>query len=59
MTRDQLDIWLTEYGAAWETRDEQRVVSLFTEDGVYCWSPSGTKSSEWSEIGASRAGGRR
>ena len=39
MTREQLDAWLSAYGAAWEARDGERAAALFAEDGVYCWGP--------------------
>lgn len=39
MTREELDAWLTAYGAAWEARDGERAAALFAEDGVYCWGP--------------------
>ena len=39
MTHDELDRWLSSYGAAWEARDGELAASLFAEDGVYCWGP--------------------
>jgi ketosteroid isomerase-like protein len=39
VTRDQLDNWLRDYGAAWEARDGERAAALFTDDGTYCWGP--------------------
>jgi ketosteroid isomerase-like protein len=39
VTRDELDGWLRDYGAAWEARDGERAAALFAEDGVYCWGP--------------------
>lgn len=31
--------WIERYGCAWETADEDLIVSLFTEDGTYRSSP--------------------
>lgn len=35
MTRDAVLAWLADYRSAWENRDTDLVVSLFTPDGVY------------------------
>ena len=34
MTREELEAWLTAYGAAWEARDGERAAALFGEDGL-------------------------
>jgi SnoaL-like domain len=39
VTREQLDGWLSAYGAAWEERDGERAAALFAEDGLYWWGP--------------------
>ncbi|MFW6093786.1 MAG: nuclear transport factor 2 family protein [Pseudomonadota bacterium] len=35
LTRDDVTEWLEGYKAAWETRDADKVVALFTEDATY------------------------
>lgn len=39
MTRKQLDAWLGAYGRAWEQRDPEAVVRLFTPDALYYETP--------------------
>jgi len=39
MTEEMLRSWLDTYGRAWETRDPEAVVALFTEDGAYQETP--------------------
>ena len=39
MTHDELKSWLDTYGRAWETRDPELVVTLFTEDATYQETP--------------------
>jgi len=39
MTEQLLRSWLDTYGRAWETRDPEAVVALFTEDGTYQETP--------------------
>jgi ketosteroid isomerase-like protein len=34
-----VDEWVEKYGRAWETADEELIVSLFTEDASYRSSP--------------------
>lgn len=39
MTGEELGAWLRDYGRAWETRDADLVVTLFTEDATYQETP--------------------
>jgi len=39
MTEEMVRSWLDAYGRAWETRDPEAVVRLFTEDGTYQETP--------------------
>jgi uncharacterized protein (TIGR02246 family) len=39
MTHDELRSWLDTYGRAWETRDPELVVTLFTQDATYQETP--------------------
>jgi len=39
MTEEALRSWLDSYGRAWETRDPEAVVRLFTEDATYQETP--------------------
>ena len=39
MTREDLDRWLSDYGAAWQARDGEQAAALFADDGRYCWGP--------------------
>ncbi|MGH2709903.1 MAG: nuclear transport factor 2 family protein [Actinomycetota bacterium] len=38
-TPDELKDWLAAYGRAWETKDPEAAVALFTEDAAYQESP--------------------
>jgi len=35
LSREQLDAWLKNYGAAWEARNADQAVTLFTADATY------------------------
>lgn len=35
MERERFEAWLDEYGRAWETRDPEAVVPLFSDDALY------------------------
>jgi hypothetical protein len=37
--------WIERYGRAWESADEELIVSLFTEDAQYRSSPSASRTS--------------
>ena len=39
MNRNGFDVWLKAYGAAWETGDVQRAVTLFTAEAEYFETP--------------------
>lgn len=39
MTGSDLETWLRAYGRAWEERDPEAAVRLFTEDATYAESP--------------------
>lgn len=39
MDQRSLQAWLDDYGRAWETRDPQAVVKLFSEDATYQETP--------------------
>ena len=39
MTEESLKSWLDAYGRAWETRDPEAVIELFTEDATYQETP--------------------
>src|SRR5262245_4505794 len=41
MTGSQLSGWLERYRRAWETRDADAVVALFTDTATYCETPFG------------------
>ena len=41
MNHPEFDRWLRAYGAAWEAKDTEAFVALFTDDVRYYWTPFG------------------
>lgn len=52
LTEQEFEIWLRDYGAAWQARDAERFSALFEDDALYYWTPFNDPQKGKAEIAA-------